>query len=95
VATKGLTVVGLGAVSGPAKSVSKGLTVVGVGAVTLQKLDQRTLPTVVGVGAVSIAILKISGGPQPGFVDIYLEPIAKAEIFVEDLSKADLYLGLL
>lgn len=98
---KALSVFSIGSVS-VVKLTIKGLSVVGVGVGSLIKVRQHTF-IVVGVGAVSVTGVTVSGGPQPGFVELFVMPLATAGLAdtllasvtlnLEPLATAELFIA--
>lgn len=89
---KPLAVVGSGVVSGPTKLVIKGISVAGVGVGSLIKIRQHAF-VVVGVGAVSITPVKVSGGPQPGLVEVFFEPVSSANVGLTGVATVEVLFG--
>ncbi len=101
VGRKPLVVAGVGVVT-RSKLVSKNFIVVGIDVATLAKIRQHT-SSLAGVGVVSIVGIVVSGGPVPGFVELFVMPIATVDLAdelrasvtlnLEPLATVDLFLA--
>ena len=101
VGRKPLVVAGVGVVT-RSKLVSKNFIVVGIDVATLAKIRQHT-SSLAGVGVVSIVGIVVSGGPVPGFVELFVMPIATVDLAderrasvtlnLEPLTTVDLFLA--
>lgn len=88
------TATGVGVATIATKSTSKTRTATGVGVIALLKQPRHIFTTPSGVGVVSIAsaVIPVAPvGPQPGFVELFVEPIATGALLVEGLATVELY----